>query len=227
MKTAIGFRTLNLTSSHDNKICNAPKNIDTLDTVNKFIRCLMADLSNSSKLSAIRNAIETIVVAEDNMANENVNVDNVAVIIDTLECDYKSVVSLNTCYHTFDISDPNKLSYFEEMKMYGQHLKFPQYDFYKVALKAICTVGTQIRTIKSNRKMTNWEYQEQNFLELIKTVTEDLAFSLVLNGFKYEVVCDIKAGDLKVNGKKVTHLHELSESKQTIISDIYNQQFKL
>lgn len=221
-----GTRTLNLTNLETLGLDGAPNEIPLLDTVNTFMRCLLAKLKSSSTLSALRNSVESIVIAENSISEDHVNINGVAVVIDITECDFKSIISLNTYYQTFDVKQTTKLSYFNEMKEYGEKLAFPQYDFFLLALKAMCTAGTRIGSLHSEpHTLSDWDYNEQNFLCLIKQITKKMSFTLEIDGHPHDVACKDN-GTVTVNGDEIAKFSDLSGHIHLIMLAIYHRQPK-
>jgi len=73
----------------------------------------------------------------------------------------------------FDINHIKSLIYFYDIWEYGTTLDVSRYNFFYLVFKCLCTINTRIGTTLVNPiLMKESEYEEQNFLDLVKNITE-------------------------------------------------------
>ena len=217
-------RTLNLTTINELDVPNIPAEIPMLDTVGMFIRRLMAQLTRPTTLNALRHGIETMIMAEDTLSDEPISPGSVALLVEQRECDPKAIIAMNTHYNTMDISNTSVLPYFGAMREYGQTLDFPHYDFFQLALKCTCMVNSRIGPLYSvPASMSEGEYREQDFLALIRQLTEVMAFTVEVDGYPHDVSCS-PDGRVIVDGMPVLSLAELGGEVHKVVVSLYMPQ---
>lgn len=222
-------RVINLTSSDDFHTDEVLQEIPMLDNINVFLRRLLAKLNNSNTLDSLNTGLQTLIKAEDSLTLENITLNDVAIIINPEECDSKAIMSMNTSFYTFDINKVEQLENFNDIKQYATSLTFPDYEFFNLAFKCLCTVNTRIGThLSCPAILSDWDYNEQDFLELLKIITKDKCFTLEIDGIPNDVTCD-RDGWVKVDGKKITSYSELGSNFHTVIIAMYqnHEMFKV
>jgi len=219
-------RFINLTMGRELDLTNVVVEIPMISLVKDKVHYLLTH-SNGIDYPMIEGVIENRIQAESifvaAVSGDKIDNKNVALVIDKSECNRDIIMSLNLNYYLFDIQRINVLSFLSEINLYSQTLIQFKYNFFKLIFKCMCTVNTRICVV-NHYALNVQKHIEQDFLSLIKILVNELAFTLEVDGFPYDVRCNslgwvcvdgvpiILISDANVNMKKILiHLFKFTQ----------------
>ena len=221
-KTNQNARTLNLSTSDVLNIGYPLQEITILPTMKKIIRNVMQQNYTPILMKSIYRVIDNLIKTENIFDKIPLTNKSVAVVINAEEIDPRLVQELNTHYQIIDAEHIGPLSYFNELLTYGKTLSFPDNDFFHLLLKCLYTVNTRIGAEqKVFTKLNNWEYSNQNFLDLMKRLIIAKAFTIIVNGTLYEISYTSN-GRVIIDGNEIVTLSDLQTKIPYVITTLYN-----